>query len=238
MKKIYYYTIDHFVEILVLSFFLVSMGLVLYHHDTVIEDFKSYAMPIVVMIGFFLTWLQFMFHKSNKKKEATLTYFPRPMELEKIEHEIDEVINFWSREEPLDNYEVKLLLSLPLEEAEYILVWDKLSFSIKRSILKECGIKYKGKDDILKYDTKYNKFINEYYVKTRRKLNLYLNQIEGYCLSINNGSIDSKAAKLNYAHKFERHFNKAKPYIDKMRQIKNEKDFFIQYETVLKKWEV
>ena len=57
-------------------------------------------------------------------------------------------------------------------------------------------------------------------------------------MSINNGSIDSKSAKLNYAHKFERHFNKAKPYIDKMRQIKNEKDFFIQYETVLKKWEV
>ena len=111
MKKIYYYTKDHFIEILVLSFFSFFIGLLIYHHEIVINDFKSYAMPIVVMIGFFLTWLQFMFHKSNKKKEATLTYFPRPMELEKIEHEIDEVINFWSREEPLDNYEVKLLLS-------------------------------------------------------------------------------------------------------------------------------
>jgi hypothetical protein len=63
-----------------------------------------------------------------------------------------------------------------------------------------------------------------------------LNQIEGYCLAINNGNIDSNAAKKLYSHKFKYHFKKAQGYIDMVRIDKQDKMLYIEFERVLDKW--
>jgi len=70
----------------------------------------------------------------------------------------------------------------------------------------------------------------------RRKLNLYLNQIESYCLAINNGVIDSKSAYDFYSYKFKWHFIKARLYIDRLRIIKNADNLYIELEKVIDQW--
>lgn len=206
------------------------------------KEIKDFLMPIVVLVGFFLAWLQFLFYKHNKKKEAALTYFPRPMELEKIENQIDKVIQFWSKKDPLNTYEVKLMIGETIDNDEYKLIWKKLSNSIKREIIKECREICASKDEhiSIEYEENYNDLIDEVYIDTRRKLNLYLNQVEGYCLALNKGNIDSKTSydmfSHKFSHKFSNHFRKARIYIDMVREQKNEPDLYKEFESVLRKW--
>ena len=94
------FLVEHFSEIFV-GFIFLSFAIAFYVYKDSVFTKEDIIMP---MVGFFLAWLQFLFYKYNKKKEAALTYFPRPMELEKIENEIDKVIQFWSRKDPLNTY--------------------------------------------------------------------------------------------------------------------------------------
>ena len=234
------FLVEHFSEIFV-GFIFLSFAIAFYvYKDCVFtkEDIKDFIMPMVVLVGFFLAWLQFLFYKYNKKKEAALTYFPRPMELEKIENEIDKVIQFWSRKDPLNTYEVKLMLGDNIDNDEYKLIWKKLSSSIKRKIIKEYNEYLQADENInsIEYDEKYNDFINEIYVDTRRKLNLYLNQVEGYCLALNKGNIDSKTSYDMFSHKFPNHYRKARTYIDMVREEKNDRELYKEFENVLRKW--
>ena len=160
------------------------------------------------------------------------------MELEKIENEIDKVIQFWSRKDPLNTYEVKLMLGDSIDNDEYKLIWKKLSSSIKRKIIKEYNEYSQADENInsIEYDEKYNDFINEIYVDTRRKLNLYLNQVEGYCLALNKGNIDSKTSYDMFSHKFPNHYRKARTYIDMVREEKNDRELYKEFENVLRKW--
>ena len=234
------FLVEHFSEIFV-GFIFLSFAIAFYvYKDCVFtkEDIKDFIMPMVVLVGVFLAWLQFLFYKYNKKKEAALTYFPRPMELEKIENEIDKVIQFWSRKDPLNTYEVKLMLGDNIDNDEYKLIWKKLSSSIKRRIIKENNEYSPADENInsIEYDEKYNDFINEIYVDTRRKLNLYLNQVEGYCLALNKGNIDSKTSYDMFSHKFPNHYRKARTYIDMVREEKNDRELYKEFENVLRKW--
>jgi hypothetical protein len=110
---------------------------------------------------------------------------------------------------------------------------------MKKNIINELNIcdctNIENNLNILDFNEKYIPIINDYFTKTRRKLNIYLNQIEGYCQSINNGNIDLKAA-YNYSHKFTHQFRKTKTYIDKIRILKNEKELYIEFEKVINKW--
>ncbi len=243
LKNIWLYFEEHINEIITSIFFTVIVYLIYSNKDIIFtkNDFKSYVMPFVALFGMFLAWLQFIFHKYNTKKEAAVTYFPRPLELEKIESEIDEVINFWKRKEPLDNYEVRLMTNKKIDDDEYRLIWKKLSISIKKNILDSSCLCCKEDKEIDistldNYEITYNPFIDELYLNVRRKLNTYLNQIEAYCLSVNKGNIDLKSSRELWSHKFFRNFKKARPYIEMVRADVNDEKIYIEFENVLKKW--
>ena len=219
-------------NIITIIFFIGFISWVIYLITKDQNGIKDYIEPLIILIGSFIAWIQFIVQKNNKKKEAALTYFPKATELDKIENEIDEVINFWSSSEPLDSYVVKLLLDEKLDNNEYKLIWNKLSFGIKNKIVKEVGID----DSNLDFKEEYKPYIHDIYSKVRRKLNLYLNQIESYCLAINNGVIDSKSAYDFYSYKFKWHFIKARLYIDRLRIIKNADNLYIELEKVIDQW--
>lgn len=223
---------QNFTNIITSIFFLVFIFWIIYLITKDQNGLKDYIEPLIILIGSSIAWIQFIVQKNNKKKEAALTYFPKATELDKIENEIDEVINFWSSSEPLDSYVVKLLLDEKLDNNEYKLIWNKLSFGIKNKIVKEVGID----DSNLDFKEEYKPYIHDIYSKVRRKLNLYLNQIESYCLAINNGVIDSKSAYDFYSYKFKWHFIKARLYIDRLRIIKNADNLYIELEKVIDQW--
>jgi len=239
IKRVWLYTIEHINEIIVITLFLIISYFIYKHQDIIFtkENFKTYAMPFVALLGIFLAWLQFIFHKYNKRKEAALTYFPRPLELENIENEIDQIINFWTRQEPLDNYEVRLMTGKEINNDEYSLIWKKISLPLKQEIINHFNNNQNNIENMqFDYEEKYNPYINELYITARRKLNAYLNQIEGYCLAINKGNIDLNSSKELFSHKFYNHFKKARPYIEIVRKDKQSPDLYIEYEIVLKKW--
>lgn len=237
---------EHLNELLISVLFLTSVYFIWQKRGQIFssEQFPHYFTALVGLFGIFLGWLQFIFYKYNKKKEAAITYFPKPLELEGLEGEIDATINFWTRKEPLDNYEVKLMLGQAIEEEEYKLIWKKLSTKSKNDIIRQARNLSEEKQDnnmdhnniSYCYKEKYAIFIDELYRQTRRKLNAYLNQIEGYCLAINKGNIDLQASKELFVHKFYHHFRKARPYIEAVRHEKNDKNLYIEFEKVLKKW--
>jgi len=243
LKNIWLYFEEHINEIITSVLFIIIVYFI-YTNKTYIlkeENIQSYIMPFVALFGIFLAWLQFMFHKYNKKKEAAVTYFPRPLELEKIESEIDQIINFWKRKEPLDNYEVKLMTNKNIDNDKYRLIWKKLSIPLRKEILDSSCLCCKKDEEIDisildNYDDKYNPFIDELYRQVRRKLNAYLNQIEAYCLAVNKGNIDLKSSKELYSHKFYSNFIKARPYIEMIRNDIGEKAIYLEFENVLKKW--
>jgi hypothetical protein len=119
-KKVLFFIKEYISEIFISLFFILALGITIYYKDMIFKKgcIKYYIMPIVVTVGVFLTWLQFIFYKYNKKREAALTYFPRPMELEKIESEIDEVINLWSKSDVLADYVVNLLVGENISNLE------------------------------------------------------------------------------------------------------------------------
>ncbi|MDQ7062039.1 MAG: DUF4760 domain-containing protein [Sulfurimonas sp.] len=240
LKRIFLWFTEHLNELIVGLLFTIIIYYLYDCKDDIFtkDDISKYIMPLVVLFGIFLTWFQFIFNKYNLKKEAAINYFPRPLELERIESEIDKVINFWSASESLDTPIVKLMLGKSITKVEYQVIWEKLSIDIKIDIIRKIKLCDNSpvNIDTLPYEQKYNVLIESIYVDTRRKLNGYLNQIEGYCLAINNGNIDSNAAKKLYAHKFKYHFKKAQGYIDMVRIDKQDKRLYIEFERVLDKW--
>lgn len=246
--------LEHFVDVFIgLSFLIFGWFLYKGYGLQKLTTDTDLLMVFVVSIGLFLTWLQFLSSKHTKRKEAALTYYPRPMELEKVENDIDMVIRFWSSNYTMQSYEVKLMLDQEITPDEYRLCWTNISEEIKRDIF-DTYDKYYSTGDVetseqpevlnaepvsrstIEYREEYNTLIREKFVGIRRKLNLYLNQIEGFCLAINNGSIHSESAKRIYIHKLTNHYRKAKPYIDELRIAKNSNELFIEFERVVDRW--
>jgi len=227
----------HFIDMLV----LISLAVFIFFYIIYIPFKKSDGtwewlalQNFILLLTIFFGWIQFLFYKVNKKKEAALTYFPKPLELEQLENEIDKVINFWSSNEPLEPYVVSLMVGEEnVEECHYELIWNKFSIEVKWKIKQL----FKDNSDNFNYKSKYKPWIRQELLNIRRKLNAYLNQIEAYCLSINTGNIDSKSAALLFNHKFKKHFNKSFPYIDKVRRLNNDKNLYIEFEKVVKSWD-
>ncbi|MBE0508877.1 MAG: DUF4760 domain-containing protein [Marinospirillum sp.] len=238
---------EHLVEFLV-GFVILSLFVSVYSiwaGDSESINKESLLMPFVVAVGLFLAWIQYLSNKNTQRKEAALTYYPRPMELERIEMDIDRVINFWSSSDAMASHEVKLMLDEDITLTEYELCWERLSNQVKRDIV-DIYYKYYSSKSLhhkektlskMDYKKYYSPLIKEQFIDVRRKFHLYLNQIEGFCLALNKGNIDSSTAKEMYVHKLGNHFRKAKPYIDAVRAKKNAPDIYIQFEKVIKKWQ-
>lgn len=218
---------------------LICLGIYIFKdYDYIVANRLYYLMPIVVVITTLLTWLQFIFYKSNKRKESALTYFPRPIELENIENEIDKVLQIWIGEYTLNSYEVKLMIGEEINKEEYTLIWKKLSYRMKVKIISE----YKEVNstfeitDTLEYNDKFNHLIDETYFEVRRKINLYLNQIEGYCLALNKGNIDKGVAYEMFSYKFPHFYDKVITYISMSRKKKGINDLYCEFEKIIHQW--
>lgn len=246
---------EHIVDVVIALIFLSMTCFIAWLWITNKKDNLDYqlVMPVIVTAGLFLAWVQFLSNKSTQRKEAALTYYPRPMELEKTENDIDMVIQFWSSSYAMASHEVKLMLDEEITQTEYKLCWERLSNQIKREII-EIYEKYNSRnlntegfdnsksnertdyESSFQYKEQYNDLIKEKFIDVRRKFHLYLNQIEGFCLALNKGNIDSNTAMEMYSYKLGNHFRKAKPYIDALRVKKGEPEIYIQFERVVDKW--
>jgi len=197
----------------------------------------------ILLLTIFFGWIQFLFYKVNKKKEAALTYFPKPLELEQLENDIDKIINFWSSNEPLEPYVVSIMIGEEdnISDCNYELIWNKFSIEIQEKIVKKFNntniYTFDNITNKYKFKKEYIPWIKQELLNVRRKLNAYLNQIEGYCLSINIGNIDSKSAALLFSYKFKKHFNKSFSYIDKVRRLNGDNNLYIEFEKVVKNWD-
>jgi hypothetical protein len=165
------------------------------------------------LISLVLIFKQVKESRMWNKLHFTYTFFPNPLEFEAIEIFLDERISFYKRNTPLNDIEVKALIGKePISEDDK----KKLSESLGPACDK-------------------NKVEQELY-EAGRKLKLFLNQIESYCAAISAGIIDSESAKNVYEYKFRNTYEKALPWIEKLRVIKNEPRLFIETEKILKKW--
>lgn len=241
LKELAKRVLEHWVDVFIaLVFLMLACFLYIEISADKGEGTGYIIMPVIVSIGLFLAWLQFLSNKSRQRKEAALTYYPRPMELEKVENDIDMVIRFWSSSYAMASHEVKLMLDEEISNIEYELCWERLSDYVKREIIdvyvKYYSASYAELNPGLKYRVEFNPLIKERFVEVRRKFHLYLNQIEGFCLALNKGNIDSRTARDMYYHKLGNHFRKAKPYIDAVRIKKNEPGIYIEFEKVIEKW--
>lgn len=215
--------------------FCFAIGFIAFYRYVLHPFNEEYLTAYVAYAVGVAAWLQFIYYKYSSKKDAALNYFPRPMELERIENEIDKVIGFWRRPDPLHSFEVKLMLEKKITENEYHLIWERLPPSRKRDLMAKAGEKKVESPDP-EFKKKYQLFIDETFLETRRKLNLYLNQIENYCLAINRGVISGKVAYELYSHKFPGHFRKAQTYIDIVRKEKADPSIYCEFEKVVTRW--
>jgi hypothetical protein len=217
--------------IFVSAFYLYLLNINLYKTNTKIDS--TYIQNGILLFTVFIAWIQFLFYKFNKKKEAAITYFPKPLELQQLENDIDEIINFWSSNDPLDINVVNLMLGKYVSNDEYKIIWDKkLSIGVKERIVNRFDNK------TFEYKPKYNDWIKQEFLNVRRKLNAYLNQIEGYCSAVNEGNISSSAAKKLFEHKFKSHYKKAWHYIEAVRKEKGDDGLYIEFEKVVNSWRV
>ena len=165
------------------------------------------------LISLILIFKQLRDSRLWNKLHFTYTFFPNPLEFEAIEVFLDERISFWKRDTAITNIEVKALIGKePISDDEK----KKLSESFGPTAEK-------------------SKVAQELY-EAGRKLKLYMNQIEAYCAAISSGIIDSESAQHVYEYKFRRAYEKALPWIEKVRSIKNEPRLYIETAKVLNKW--
>ena len=165
------------------------------------------------LISLFLIFKQLRDSRLWNKLHFTYTFFPNPLEFEAIEVFLDERILFWKRDTPITDLEVKALIGK-----------ESLSEDEKKKLSESLGP-----------TANMDKVDQELY-EAGRKLKLYMNQIESYCAAISSGIIDSESAKHVYMYKFHRAYEKALPWIEKVRSIKNEPSLYIETAKVLNKW--
>lgn len=147
------------------------------------------------------------------KLHFTYTFFPNPLEFEAIEVFLDERISFWKRDSAISDLEVKALIAK-----------ESLTDDEKKKLSESFGP-----------DADKSKAEQELY-EAGRKLKLYMNQIEAYCAAISSGIIDSESAQHVYGYKFRRAYEKALPWIEKVRSHKNEPCLYIEIAKILTKW--
>lgn len=70
------------------------------------------------------------------------------------------------------------------------------------------------------------------------KLKNYLNLLEGFCIAVEMGAVDSDAAKAMYCYKFARHYEELLPYIAEVRTKLNAPEVFTSFERVVHSWKI
>lgn len=232
--------VNYLVDFVTAILFIAAFVLVYMFNGNGNVDGKSQIsiIPYVALFGFFLAWLQFLHYKHKHKKESAVSYFPKPLDLEKIENEIDSVIRFWNREDTLHSFEVSLMMGNDISEDEYKLIWNSLSISKKIYLIEKLNKLRTEKIEAINviYISSLDPFIKELFVETRRKLNSYLNQMEGYALAVNKGIIDRESAHELFSHKFSNHYMKAYTYINAVRKAKGSPTLYIELEHLVNSW--
>ena len=177
---------------------------------TAISTLVAAVAAILALVSIVIATWRIVVDKKWNKLEFTYNFLPNPVELERIEKDIDEVIALWTRteSEPLVISEVKALFSRSLDPGE-------------------------EKD----MEQRHPEWDKKKWASSGRKLKVYANLIEKYCAAINSGVADSDAAKDVYGFKFKAMYTKLVNYIEWVRKDRNENDLYIEWEhTVNNKW--
>ncbi|WP_160062931.1 DUF4760 domain-containing protein [Psychromonas sp. L1A2] len=176
-------------------------------------DIISTAVSILSLLSLFLIYKQLKDTKTWNKLHFTYTFFPDSKEFEELEIFLDDRLNFWQRDSALSDLEVKALLGKEnLNETEKNQLYEKFNKNI-------------NKDDCAKE-----------LIDAGRKLKIYLNELEYYCAAVSSGVIDSESAKNIYSYKFKRAYEKALPWIEEVRKMKNETSIYIEITKILNNW--
>lgn len=147
------------------------------------------------------------------KLHFTYTFFPNSKEFEELEIFLDERINFWQRDSALTALEVKALLGKEsLTENEKKELCENFDANVSQE---NCAKEL---------------------LEAGRKLKIYLNEIEYYCAAVSSGIVDSESAKNIYSYKFKRAYEKALPWIEEVRRMKNEPSILIEITKTLNEW--
>ncbi|MBI4797406.1 MAG: DUF4760 domain-containing protein [Desulfarculus sp.] len=169
---------------------------------------------ILMLITIGLVWWQVVSFKKWNALNAAFTYLPNPLDYEKIESQLDEVIGFWKRKDSLSELEVNaLLMPEELTDKEINKLAEKwtLGNAFRDQFMKTCN-------------------------EQNRKLKLYINMLESYCCAINLGVVDERAARVYYEYKFISHHLKVEPYINKMRTLLADNTIWCEFDNTVKKW--
>lgn len=147
------------------------------------------------------------------KLHFTYTFFPNSKEFEELEIFLDERIDFWQRDSALTALEVKALLGK-----------ESLTENEKKDL---CG----------SFDANVSQEnCAKELLEAGRKLKIYLNEIEYYCAAVSSGIVDSESAKNIYSYKFKRAYEKAFPWIEEVRKMKNAPSILIEITKTLNEW--
>lgn len=163
---------------------------------------------IIGLIGIAIAIWQIVSGKKWNKLHFTFSFLPSPVDLENVEKDIDSVIGLWKRPEgdPLSTEEIKALFGMELST-----------------------------DETKAVKSRHPNFNADMFTDAGRKLKVYCNLIEKFCVAINTGIADSQAAMDVYGYKFRAHYNKLKPYIEWIRKDRNEASIYIEFEKVITK---
>jgi hypothetical protein len=111
--------------------------------------------------------------------------------------------------------------------AELLHRWEiELENSFVRLISRDDAI---DKDDVRRLYEKEN-------TNLRILLRAYLNVLEAYSIAVNCGIADLETAKRIWGYKMVRHFTELRPYIDRARELANDKSLFGELGALCEAW--
>lgn len=173
----------------------------------------SAVAAVLGLLSLLLIYKQLRDARVWNKLHFTYTFFPNSKEFEELEIFLDERISFWQRDSALTSTEVKALLGREkLTESEITKLCENFDANVsKENCAKEL-------------------------LEAGRKLKIYLNELEYYCAAVSSGIVDSESAKNIYSYKFKRAYEKALPWIEEVRKMKNEPTILIEITKTLNKW--
>ena len=161
------------------------------------------------LVGLLLTAYQIRGARLWNKLNAAFSFLPNPLELENIEAELDQTIGFWRKDAPIDEKLAKAFTGdLDDKEYSFYALTDEKPEQTKERML-----------------------------AIGRKLKLYVNLLEMYCIAINAGVVDEEVAFHIYRFKFAKHNRKLTKYVEHIRRKHNDDSIYCEFTAHINKWE-
>jgi len=168
----------------------------------------SNVLTALGLMGLLIAAFQLRSSRLWNRLHSAFTFLPNPLELESIEAELDESIGFWRKDAPIDEKLAKALFG-DLEDTE----------------LTKLG---RPKEELTETKRRH--------LAIGRKLKLYVNLIEMYCVAINAGVVDRDVAFHIYRFKFTKHYRKLEMYIKYVRTKQHDDSIYCELTEVVRKW--